>query len=341
MKKVAIAAGILLLVAGGYWYWQMPTTLESVRAVVQGQPTEIVAAVPGSVSEVYTRVGDMVTKGQPLLALNHSGYEDALVEEQTRLAELAASLPAEARVPSPLAPGVLRQEKTLATLRVEEEDARKNLDTAAQTYASASLALSRSQTPGTERQKTLIVRDEAGITLQKAKDAFEQASYARARREAQENKTAAGGGTISAGLAARIAEYQVQLLQVRQAERNLAATVVYAPASGQMLLVEVQPGREVVAGDRLVSLLSEDRMNHAATVKAVFTGKDAALLTPGQECGILVPGSVMRSTGRINSVLPPGGPEKEVTVQIDLDQNIDSLSVAPGEPVVVTVTFHK
>lgn len=338
MKNVTIAIIILLLAAGGgYWYWCTPERLKSVSAVVERRPVKVAAAVSGSVSEVHVRAGNAVVQGQLLLGLDHAGYEAALARERARLAELAALLPPDARVPSPLGPGEPRGDKPLAALRIEEEEARKAVDVAAHVHAAASLALSRQQKPGVERQKALILRDEAAMALQKAKDAFEQASYARARREAQEK--AASGGTVSAALAALIAEYQAQISRVRLAEQDLAGTVILAPEDGRVVFQGALPGATVAAGDPLVFILPDNAP--VSVANAVFAPKDAVRLMVGQECEILSSGGERIGAGRIGEVFPPDGPEKNVAVRVDLDQNTGLPSAMPGDAVTIVVTLRK
>lgn len=338
MKKIVTAVIILALAGMGYFYWQARGAAVSTSAAVDGRLARAVAVVPGTVSEVFVKAGDTVAQGQPLFALDRSGYESALGNARERLAEIAASLPGGIIVPSPMASRAVSPGKSLDALRDEEDEARKAVEVAAHVHASASLALSREHKPGTGRQKALIARDEAAISLQRARAAYEKVSYARARKEA-EDRAAASNGVVSAALAARIAEYQAQLSRVRLAEQALAGAVVHAPEGGRVLLQAVVVGARVAAGDAPVAILPD--MDAVLGVTAFFAPKDAAKLAEGQECAIALPNGEFAATGRILEVLPSPDSEKDVAVRVNLDQNTATLPVAPGDAVVVTVSVGR
>lgn len=333
-------AALIALGWAGYRYWQTSGGVSSVKAVVEGHLVFAGASVPGTVKEVYVKAGDSVARDQPLLALDPSGYEARLARERTQLAEAAAQLPPDLKVPSPRAAQRVVPGKPLAALRQEEDSARMAVEAAAQEYAAANLALSRLQatadlaSPSPDRQRALIARDEAARTLQRAKISFEQASYARAQREAQD-KTDRANGTVSAALAARMAEYQARLSLVRLAEENLAATVVTAPESGRILAQTARPNGVLAAGDMPVTILPDD--SGEMRVLAFFAREAADALTPGRECSVLADGGKTPLPATIDGVQPAPDGEKNVAVRVILDQDALAAGLLPGNEVTVLV----
>lgn len=340
-RKTGVAAVMLALAAGCMlWLYQQPGGVTSRSAVVESERIPIAATVSGVVAETYIAPGDVVKQGQALFALESSGFAAHLASEQALLAKLAASLPGGIAVPSPMAGPPAAPGKDLGTLRLEEEEARKAVAVAAHVYGAASIALTRLgegaagaySVVDPKRQAARITRDEAALALQQAKDAYEKASYARARREMEEKNTARSG--MSAALAARIAEYQAQLSRVRLAEQNLAAAVVRAPQGGRVETFAAAGGKSVAAGESLGSILPDH--GGALWISARFASADARSLAPGQACLVFAGGGA-GLPGRVAAITPPAKAEKEVAVRVILDQNAEPFPVRQGQTVRVTV----
>lgn len=342
MKKIAVFAAALLAAACGFWFWTASGEIVADKAVVEGQVVLAGPAVSGVVAEVYVAAGDVVAAGQPLFAVDASGYEAQLARERAKLAEIAASLPGGVRVVAPVSGRSAQPGKTLAALKAEEEEARKAVATAAHVHAAASVALSRASSgpqgeyagPGARRQAALIARDEAAIMLRDAREAFDQASYARAKKEAEET-SAAANGIVSAALAARIAEYQAQISRVNVAERNLASTVVIAPEGGKVAVQAAARGVVLTSGDTPVVIVPEK--SPGIWVTALFPEQEGANLAKGQECVITLQDSGKTLSGSVGAVLPVSGPEKGVAARVIPDQNDAPAILAVGRPVSVTV----
>ena len=341
-KSILLAVLALAVLGGAFWLWRTPGDTASVNAVVEGRIAAVLAETSGTVKEVYVKAGDAVAQDQPLLALETAGLERQLAQERLRLTELAAQLPPALLVPSPLGGRQASPGKPLAALRSEEEDARRQMETAAHAYAAANVAFARADTngspdyakPDARRQAALIARDEAAIQLGKTKEAYEKASYARARREAQD-KLERLNGPVSAALAARIAEYQLQLSRVRLAEEAIASTVLTAPESGRVLLLTVQAGNTVQAGDTPVAILPEEKSD--LWVFAFFAREDKDKLATGRACRVRLHGSSAEAGGTIARFLPERETEKTVAVHVVLDQDGLPAAFSPGETVSVSV----
>lgn len=327
MKKRLAYVVLAVLVAGGaFWFWNLPDRVVSESALLEGGTLGVSVSVPGTVGEAYVKAGDKVAEGQPLFALDKSGYEMQLARERIRLAEIASAIPGNVLVPSPLAAQNPVPGKPLAALRVDEDDARKTVEAASHVLAAANIALSRfdsAKAPATERsiskrQQLLIQRDEAAIGLKNAKDAFEKTSYARAQRESLD-KTLLSNKPVSAALAARIAEYQAQISRVRLAEQSLAATVVVAPEAGRIAFMAATPGVSLAAGDVPVAIVPVKTKD--LWISAFFMPEYASALNVNKECFVVFPDGKEPVKGFIGAVLPPSGDEKRIAAHVILDQS--------------------
>lgn len=325
----------------------MPERLVSSRAVVESRLVPVPVAVSGQVRETYVAAGQSVEEGQPLFALDKSGYEVRLAKERARLAEIAATLPGNLVVSSPLAVWMPQPGKPLAALRAEENEARSAVEVAAGVLASTNIALARMSSGAAEyaatdskRQAALIARDEAALSLKRAKDAFEKASYVRAQREAQE-KSALVSSTISAALAARIAEYQAQISRVRLAEQDIAATVIVAPESGRVVMQTAFPGNTVMAGDTPAAIFPDKSRGLRVTAFFPETAKDK--LAQGMECEVsfAVDGGNRPLKGRIDALFPTPDMEKDIAARVILDQSDETFQVASGQEATVTVVLGR
>ncbi|CAK7010432.1 MAG: hypothetical protein DELT_02059 [Desulfovibrio sp.] len=336
-KKALMTLAAIAAVAVAFWYWQLPVRIVAESARLEGGVIGVSVSVPGTVREAYITAGEGVAEGQPLFALDKSAYETYLAKERRILADIASTIPANVLVSSPTAAQGVAPGKPLAALRSEEDDARKRVEVASHVFAAANIDLSRydaaGKKNGPERQRLLIKRDEAAIGLKTAKDAHEKISYARAQREALDKTLLANDKLMSAGLAARIAEYQAQISQVRLAEQNLAATVVTSPVQGKVAFMAATSGTRLAAGDVPVSIVPNATKD--IWVEAFFTPEEASALRVNQECVVVFDGT-KEVKGLITAIEPPSQEEKRFATHIVLDQNGD----VPGSMIGKGVSVH-
>lgn len=347
MKKAAFFVLFIVAAAGGYWYWQYSGRLISTRAEVESRLVFVAAAVPGEVRAVRVAPGDSVVRGQTLLILDNSGPMARLARERASLAEAAAALPKNMAVPSPTAWREETPGKSFAALRAEESAARAAVEVAAGVLASANITFARLESgaasaqgaSAAQKQAARIARDEAAIVLDAAKEALEQASLARARREAMEKKNAPDG-TVSSLVAARLAEYQARLSRVDIAERELAATTIVAPESGRIAALTASPGTVLAVGDAPVLIAPEN--GRGISVTAYFPATAAGKISPDQACAVVFADDAKREgfTGRVDTVLEAPEEGGEIPVRVLPDQSDVSLAAFAGRPVVVTVFTH-
>ena len=338
-KRLAVCAVAALgILAGAVWFLRSPGTITSTDAVVEGRLVAVGLDVSGVVKEVYVCIGDAVAKDQPLLALDPLPYERQLAQERARLAEIASKLPPGVLVPSP-GSSQSAPEKSLTTLRAEEDDARSRMEAAAQASAQAEITLARIRATNVdqaapERQAARIARDEAAANLKKARDDFEKVSYARAQRERQDGVDKASG-VVSGALASLLAEYHARISQVRLAEQSLAATVLISPESGTVFLLAAQSGRSLTAGESPVAVLPEN--NGDLWVFAEFIKADKDRLLPGTECEVALEGVAAPLKAKLGDPLPGQETEKTVAVRVILDQDALPDWVMPGKTASVSL----
>lgn len=341
-KRPGFVVLAVLAIGGALWFWNLPDRVVSESALLEGGTLGVSVSVSGKVGETYVKAGETVAAGQPLFALDKSGYEMQLARERVKLAEIASTIPGDVPVPSPTAAHAAVPGKPLAALRIEEEEARKSVEAASHVLAAANIALARfdSAKPPTgergasRRQQLLILRDEAALSLKKNKDAYETASYARAQREALD-KTLLSSKPVSAALAARIAEYQAQISRVRLAEHNLAATIVLAPEAGKVAFMAARPGVSLAAGDVPVTVVPEKTKD--IWVSAFFGLEHAAALKVNRECFVLFPNAAEPVKGFIGAVRPPSEDGKNFAVHIVLDQTKPIPATMIGQDVVAYI----
>jgi HlyD family secretion protein len=205
----------------------------------------LASLVIGRVARVEVREGDRVAAGQVLVQLEDAEAAASLRQAQGRVAEAAARLEQVRGVAGRLAAEALRQ----AELKVADAEA----------------ALSRT------RQLA-----EAGGTSQSAlEDAVRAVELARSQREgsaAQAVSTAGGAESKLTAAALSQAEAARALAAARLEESRIRA-----PAAGQILLRDVEPGDVVQAGRALLTMMVAGDLQLVAQVDE----KNLAFLRPG------------------------------------------------------------
>ncbi|HSM93888.1 MAG TPA: efflux RND transporter periplasmic adaptor subunit [Anaeromyxobacteraceae bacterium] len=205
----------------------------------------LASLVMGRVGRVTAREGDRVAAGQVLVQLEDAEAAASLRQAQARVAEAAARLEQVRGVSGRLAAEALRQ----AELRV----------------ADAESALARA------RQ----LADAGGASQAALEDAGRAVDQARSQRDA----AAAQAGSTAGGAEARLVAASLSQAESARAlaAARLEETRIRAPAAGQVLLREVEPGDVVAAGRTLLTLIADGDLQLVAQVDE----KNLALLRPG------------------------------------------------------------
>ena len=206
----------------------------------------LASLVLGRVREVKVREGDRVTPGQLLLGLDDAEPAAALRQAAGKVAEAAARLEQVRGVAGRQAAEALRQ----AQLRVEQAEA----DAA--------------------RARQL---GEAGSGSRAALDDAERAvQLARSQREVAASQAASAAGGADERLAGA-ALVQAEAARAAAAVR-LAESELRAPAAGQVVARDAEPGDVVAAGRTVLALTLDGPVQLTAQVDE----KSLALLAPGQ-----------------------------------------------------------
>jgi len=206
---------------------------------------DLAPLVLGRVARVMVREGDRVAADQLLVQLEDAEAAAALRQAQGRVAEAAARLDQVRGVSGRQAAEALRQSE----IRVADAEA----------------ALAR------VRQ----VADAGGSSQAALEEAERAVQLARSQREV----AASRAGSTAAGAEARLA---AAALSQAEAARAVAAarfeeTRIRAPAAGQVLQRDVEPGDVVPAGRTLVTMVVDGAVQLVAHVDE----KNLALLRPG------------------------------------------------------------
>jgi HlyD family secretion protein len=221
------------------------------RVVATGRvrpPARVTLAslVMGRVRAVAAREGDRVAAGQLLVRLEDAELAAALRQAQGRVAEAAARLEQVRGVAGRQAAEALHQ----AELKV------------AQAEQDAARARALADAGSTSRQ----AQDDAGRALE----------VARSQREAAAAQAASAAGGPDERLAVA-ALLQAEAARAVAAAR-LAETEVRAPAAGQVVLRDVEPGDVVAAGRAVLALTVDGPLELTAQVDE----KNLAFLALGQ-----------------------------------------------------------
>src|SRR5512138_2516527 len=205
----------------------------------------LASLVIGRVARVEVREGDRVSAGQLLVQLEDAEAAASLRQAQGRVAEATARLEQVRGVSGRLAAEALRQSE----LRVADAEA----------------ALSR------VRQ----VADAGGSSQAALEEAERAVALARSQREA----AAAQAGSTTAGADARLAAAALSQAESARAvaAAKLEETRIRAPASGQVLLRDVEPGDVLPAGRTLLTMVVDGELQLVAQVDE----KNLAFLKPG------------------------------------------------------------
>jgi HlyD family secretion protein len=231
---VAIAAAVLLLLglraARGREVPAWPVELRPIvqRVVSSGRVrpparVNLASLAIGRVVGVTAREGDRVAAGQVLVQLEDAEAAASLRQAQGKVAEAAARLEQVRGVSGRLSAEALRQ----AELAIADAEA----------------ALAR------VRQ----LADAGGTSQAALEDAERAVAVARSKRDA----AAAQAGSTSAGAEARLAAAALSQAESARAvaAAKLEQTRIRAPAAGQVLLREVEPGDVVPAGRTLLTMI--------------------------------------------------------------------------------------
>ncbi|MEZ4416474.1 MAG: efflux RND transporter periplasmic adaptor subunit [Gemmatimonadota bacterium] len=300
----------LVLVVLGFLRALVPTR-HPLQGQIEAQEIHVSSKVPGRVGQVLVRPGDRVQAGAPLFVLDSPEVE-AKVEQARAGREAAAAVAAKAVA------GARPEEVEMARLTFER--AATGADIARTTYDRVQAMFDQGVVA---RQR----RDEAEAAWQAAEH---QAQAARAQYE-----MAMSGARSEDRRAAEAQARQVAAV-VREAEVALAETEIRAPAAGEVVRVQIQPGELAPQGFPVVTLVD------LADVWAVLHVREDELdgFQPGRRhlATVVASGAEVAFVVRAASALPdfatwrsarPGGVDLR-TFEIRLEPVTPTEGLRPG-----------
>jgi len=303
-------------------------------AYVSGIVVPIAAEVKGRVVTVYIDDNQYVDAGKPLLEIYQQDYLDLVKEKKDSISRLTSEENEHAAT-------IEEKEKTLTKAR-----------------ANLAVAISEEDLAQKEMQRyeRLLIKD--AISQNQYDQMKSRWQVTVARRQA----AAAAIDEAAAAVRSIKAKYTTQSFKIREAqsstnlaERDLTRTVVIAPISGRIAMKNVNPGKYVMAGQTLLSIVKED-----IWVIANFKETQIAKMEVGQPVEIKVDAyptikfsghvdSLQSGTGSVFSLLPPENATgnfvkvvQRVPVKIVIDSKFDPQHpLWPGLSVVPTVDVSR
>jgi membrane fusion protein, multidrug efflux system len=234
---ILLAAGLLLLVGGTFWYVDNVGYETTDDAAIEGHVIQVSPKLSAHVKVVHFDDNYQVKKGDLLIELDPRDFEVSLASAVANLASAQSKL-MEAEEQHNVAQASLGQAKAdLVSAQATADNAKSDLERNERLF-----------------QTHVIDRREYDASVAQAKSTVanvESAAKKVASQEAQVRLTSAQYVTASA------AEKQSQA-QLHQAQLQLSYTKVFAPFDGRVTKKSVEPGNYVQPGQTLFSLVPPD-----------------------------------------------------------------------------------
>jgi membrane fusion protein, multidrug efflux system len=333
--RIIVLAAITAVVIYGLIFFIHSLSHESTDdAYVSGTIVPIAAEIKGRIINVFVADNQYVEQGKPLLEIYPQDYLNHFDESSHNLARLNSE-------EGELKAVIIEREKSIAR-------ARANLDVA---INEEDLALKELQ-----RYEQLLKHE---AVSQNQYDQFRSRwLVAVARKKAAEATVAEAEVALqSARTKATTQSFRIKEAQsLKNLTRlDLARTMVTAPVSGRIAMKNVDPGKYIMPGQALLSIVKED-----IWVTANFKETQIARMTLGQPVEIKVDAypsvkfqghvdSLQPGTGAVFSLLPPENATgsfikvvQRIPVKIVLDSKFDPRHpLWPGLSVIPTVDVSR
>lgn len=312
MRKPHVAMIVLgLLVGFGLWFGYDSLRIVLREGYVQARVTQVPTTVAGRVKSVRVQVGDVVAAGTVLVHLDGSRQEKLLADARAALkatvqrgGDAAAEGEGAGASVAGLEAAVADATREVAEGGRGEEAARRELEYSSLLHSRALLAArTREMQGGGQAAMARAEERDAKARLDAARERFEKVSQHRAAREAEYHRLRDMALMVGPAIeeVKRVAQQRAVLEErVRHAEHMLAATQVVAREPGRVMRVDVLPGREVVAGQPVVTLVPEGTDGWSAVF--AVRGAEAERVVQGMKCDVSIVGSTsLRFMGQVQS----------------------------------------
>ena len=338
--RIAIIAGLILLLVVGFFLWRHFSSYESTDdAQIDGHLNSVSARVSGHVTKILVQDNQYVEAGTPLIEIDPSDYQVAVEQAQAAYSDATATAQA-AQVNVPITSIGTSSQVINAQGSVENAEAgvamsHRQLDAANALLAEAEANNAKSQND-LARYKQLVDKQEisqqqydqavagakAGdsmVAAQKAQVAQAEQGVVQARAKlSQAQASLQQANTAPQQLAvtrskAQSAQAQAdqKKAELDQAQLNLQYTKIVAPVSGIVSNRTVEVGQNVATGQELMKIINLDDI----WVTANFKENQLREMKVGQPVTISVDAygkkykghleSVAGASGSLMSLLPP------------------------------------
>jgi membrane fusion protein (multidrug efflux system) len=290
--RILVPVAVLVLVAGGVWWWIAAGRESTDDAQVDAHITPIASRVGGTVLSVPVEANQEVEAGAILVEIDTRDFEVALERARAELADVeAAAVAARASVPI-----------TTTTASSNELTARGGVEQADATYTEAQqgveAARTRLATAQARQREAAANALRAGRDVERLKplldkDEISQQQYDAAVAAADASKAA----TESAEAQAREAEVGIRVAESRLAQ----ASVGRQRASADLKSAQTAPEQIIASRARADAADAKVRQNRALVRQAELNLEYATVKAP-------VKGTVSRKSVEVGQVIQPGQP---------------------------------
>ncbi|HMM21367.1 MAG TPA: HlyD family secretion protein [Selenomonadales bacterium] len=280
MITIIVLLLVAVLAAGGVWWWIRSGRIVSTDdARVKGTIVAVSAKLSGRMEQVLVHEGDSVKAGQVIAGLEKQEFEVQVEQAKANLAIDQAKLAA-------LRAGNRPQEVAeadAATLqaRANWENAQKNKERDEVLYRQGAISVQQ--------------RDASLTAL-----AVAQAQY----QAAAQHYSLTAEGARPEDIQAAEAQVQQAKAVLKNAEIQLANTVVKAPVDGIIALKSVEEGEIISAGQQLFQITNLADVWISANIEETYIGR----IQVGQQAEFTIDAYPGRKfTGRVSEVGPASG----------------------------------
>ena len=333
LPLLALAA----LAGGSAWLVSRWGLVETDNAQLQGHLTEISSRVPGTISRVLVEDNQIVKGGQPLVQLDDRDARARLFRARADLEQVAREAQAMA-VQAGASVSTARAAEGLAS--ADQQSASSELARAA---ADAQRLVGLARQGGVSRQDA----ERAVTTYRKAQADF---THSLASRQTAQARIQEVGVDRQKAAAAQAKVLQAQAA-FAQAQLDFSYTRITAPSAGRIGSRHAEPGRQVMPGQPLLTIVDTHPW-----VEANFKETQLTALRPGQPAEVRLDAYPdRRLRGRVRSLAPAAGSRfallppdnatgnftkvvQRITARIDLDpRDSAGLNLVPGLSAKVSV----
>lgn len=284
---LVLIAGIAIIM----WAWRIgpfnSTIQQTDNSYIRGQTTILSSQINGYIKDVRVKDFDMVKKGQPLMDIDATTYDQKVTQAEASVDQAKNSL--------------ANQSQAIAQRQADIAAAEAKVDQANAQYQLSLQQLARYQQLGDSGAASKTEQDKIAADAKNSLALLKQAQ-ANVLVAQEALKTAQVAAT---GLKAQVNNAQAQLDQARTTKNY---TTIIAPMDGQLGEVSPRLGQYVAAGSQLLYLIPK----HTWLI-ANFKETQIAHMRIGQQASFTVDAlNHQKFTGHVERIAPAAGSEFSV-----------------------------